>query len=68
MIAVARFVRGILDDGVDGRLLDDASRVPAGAAELGFQAAAGAGDVRGAGKGEQDDAERRTDDGGGRAT
>lgn len=40
VVAVARLVRGILDDGVDGRLLDDARRVPAGAAELGLEAAA----------------------------
>lgn len=40
MVAVARLVRGILDDGVDGRLLDDARRVAARTAELGFQAAA----------------------------
>lgn len=39
VVAVARLVRGILDDGVYGRLLDDARRVATGTAELGFEAA-----------------------------
>lgn len=47
VIAVARFVRGILDDGVDRRLLDDARRVPARTAEFRLEAAARAGDGRG---------------------
>lgn len=47
VIAVARLVRGILDDGVDGRLLDDARRVPAGTAEFRLEAAARADDGRG---------------------
>lgn len=34
VIAVAGLVAQILDDGVDGRLLDDTRRVPARAAEL----------------------------------
>lgn len=58
MIAVARLVRGVLNDGVDGRLLDDARRVAAGTAQLGFQAAAR---VRGADQ-RQEHGRRDTDD------
>lgn len=39
MVAVARLVRRILDDGVDGRLLDNARRVTARTAKLSFEAA-----------------------------
>jgi len=58
VVAVARLVRGILDDGVDGCLLDDARRVAAGTAQLGFQAAAR---VRGADQC-QEHGHRDTDD------
>lgn len=34
MVAVAGLVAEVLDDGIDGRLLDDAGRVASGAAEL----------------------------------
>jgi len=59
VVAVARLVRGVLDDCVDGRLLDDARRVAAGTAQLGFQAAAR---VRGADQ-RQEHGRRDTDDG-----
>jgi len=58
VVAVARLVRGVLDDSVDGRLLDDARRVAAGTAQLGFQAAAR---VRGADQ-RQEHGRRDTDD------
>lgn len=60
VVAVARLVRRVLDDRIDGRLLDDARRVPAGTAEFGLQAAARPDDGHG-GRGErhQDDRGRR---------
>lgn len=58
VVAVARLVRGVLYDGVDGRLLDYARRVPAGTAEFRLQTATG---VSG-GDGE------RQEDGGGAGT
>lgn len=40
MVAVARFIVEILDDGIDGGLLHDAGGIPAGTAELRLPAAA----------------------------
>lgn len=60
MVAIARLVRGVLDDRVDGRLLDDTRRIPAGATEFGLQTAARAGDGRGGDdERQQDDRDRR---------
>lgn len=56
VVAVARLVRGVLDDRVYGRLLDDTRRVPAGTAKFGLQATARAGYGRGG------DDERQQDD------
>lgn len=47
MVAVARLVRRVLDDGVDGRLLDDARGIASRTAELGLETAARAGGGRG---------------------
>jgi len=58
VVAVARLVRGVFYDGVDGRLLDDARRVPAGTTEFRLQTTTG---VSG-GDGE------RQEDGGGAGT
>lgn len=68
VVAVARLVRGIFDDGVDGRLLDDTRRVSAGTAEFGLQTAAGQGDGRRRHERQEDDdctERRRTNDRGG---
>lgn len=59
VVAVTRLVRWVFDDGVDGRLLDDARRVATGTAQLGFQAAAR---VRDADQ-RQEHGRRGTDDG-----
>lgn len=61
VIAVAWFVRGVLNDGVDWSLLDDACRITAGTTELGLQTTAR---VRG-GHGQQNDGDAKRDDRGG---
>lgn len=60
MVAVAGLVAEVLDDGVDGRLLDDAGGVASGAAELRLPtgAARDAGQWHAAGQEEQHGPER----------